>query len=299
MLSVSFAKPSSTEILMFSIDNIPHELHSSTQLSLDKFTDALERLNLNFPDNSVAIESLPKIFCCSEFIALQSERTPALLIDLINAGDLFSAEVRNQYADQLESITFESDTALMKALRQFRNQQMMRIAWRDLANWSDLDETLADLTALAESCVQFTLDYLYKQACERKGTPLLDDGTAQNIVVLGMGKLGAWELNYSSDIDLIFAYQQDGELEDRKETTYGEFFTRICRQLVKILDEITADGFVFRTDTRLRPFGDSGPLIMTFDGLENYYQTQAREWNAMQWLKCALLRVIKKAQSSL
>jgi glutamate-ammonia-ligase adenylyltransferase len=270
---------------MFSIDNIPHELHQSTQHSLDKFIEALQRSNLEFPDNNLASESLPKIFCCSEFIAQQSERQPKLLIDLINSGDLFNAEVRQNYTAQLENATFDSDAALMKTLRQFRNQQMIRIAWRDLAEWSDLDETLADLTALAECCIQFTLNTLYKQACERKGTPVLEDGTEQNIVILGMGKLGAWELNYSSDIDLIFAYQQDGVLADRKETTYGEFFTRICRQLVKILDEITTDGFVFRTDIRLRPFGDSGPILMTFDGLENYYQTQAREWERYAMVK--------------
>ena len=270
---------------MFSIDNIPQELHASTQLSLEKFTEALQRFNLTFPDNRLASESLAKIFCCSEFIALQSERQPQLLIDLINSGDLFSADVRQQYVTQLAAITFDGDAGLMKALRQFRNQQMIRIAWRDLAGWSNLDETLADLTALAESCIQFTLNHLYQQACERKGIPVLDDGSAQNIVILGMGKLGAWELNYSSDIDLIFAYQQDGVLADRKETTYGEFFTRICRQLVKILDEITADGFVFRTDIRLRPFGDSGPILMTFDGLENYYQTQAREWERYAMVK--------------
>jgi glutamate-ammonia-ligase adenylyltransferase len=100
-----------------------------------------------------------------------------------------------------------------------------------------------------------------------------------------MGKLGAWELNFSSDIDLIFCYEEDGELSDRKNTTYGEFFTHLARQLVKVLDEVTADGFVFRTDTRLRPFGSSGPLVMTLDGMENYYQTQAREWERYAMIK--------------
>jgi glutamate-ammonia-ligase adenylyltransferase len=270
---------------MFFIDNIPHELHSTTRLSLDKFTDALERFNLEFPANRVVIESLPKIFCCSEFIALQSEKQPQLLIDLITSGDLFSAKVGQQYTEKLEKFTFDSDVALMKILRQFRNQQMIRIAWRDLAGWSDLDETLTDVTALAESCIQFTLNFLYKQACDRSGTPILGDETEQNLIILGMGKLGSWELNYSSDIDLIFAYQKNGVLTNRKETTYGEFFTHICHQLVKILNEITVDGFVFRTDIRLRPFGDSGPILMTIDGLENYYQTQAREWERYAMVK--------------
>ena len=270
---------------MFSLDAIPSQLHDTANLHIQNFTDSLQRLALELPENSQVICTLPKIFCCSEFIAQTCTRQPQFLLDLINSGDLFSADVRDRYKSQLSSNDIQNDAELMKILRQFRNMQMVRIAWRDLAGWSELDETLTDLTALAESCIQFTLDYLYQQACSRRGTPVLDNGTEQGLVVLGMGKLGAWELNYSSDIDLIFAYQQDGVLADRKETSYGEFFSRICRQLVKILDEITADGFVFRTDIRLRPFGDSGPVIMTFDGLENYYQTQAREWERYAMVK--------------
>ncbi|MCK5356401.1 MAG: bifunctional [glutamate--ammonia ligase]-adenylyl-L-tyrosine phosphorylase/[glutamate--ammonia-ligase] adenylyltransferase, partial [Methyloprofundus sp.] len=270
---------------MFSLDNIPPQLHDTANLHIQHFTDSLQRLALELPENQQVITTLPKVFCCSEFVAQTCTRQPKSLLDLINSGDLLSADVRDSYKDQLNAYDIQNDAGLMKILRQFRNQQMMRIAWRDLADWSDLDETLADLSALAESCIQFTLDYLYQQACNRRGTPVLSDGSEQGLVVLGMGKLGAWELNYSSDIDLIFAYQQDGVLADRKETSYGEFFSRICRQLVKILDEITADGFVFRTDIRLRPFGDSGPVIMTFDGLENYYQTQAREWERYAMVK--------------
>ncbi len=270
---------------MFPLDTIPSQLHDITNLQVQHFTDALQRLGIEFPENQQAITTLPKVFCCSEFVAQTCTRQPNSLIALIESGDLFSSDVRDSYKNQLSSIDIQNDAELMKILRQFRNKQMVRIAWRDLAGWSELDETLQDLTALAESCIQFTLDYLYQQACNRRGTPVLSDGTEQGLVVLGMGKLGAWELNYSSDIDLIFAYQQDGVLADRKETTYGEFFSRICRLLVKILDEITADGFVFRTDIRLRPFGDSGPVIMTFDGLENYYQTQAREWERYAMVK--------------
>jgi glutamate-ammonia-ligase adenylyltransferase len=270
---------------MFSLENIPTELHETTWLHIQNFTEALARLGLDFPENTTVISVLPKVFCCSEFIAQTCARQPKFLLELINSSHLFSADVRPYYRDALSQTNIQNDAELMQVLRQFRNKQMLRIAWRDLAEWSDLDETLADLTALAECCIQFTLDYLYQQACHRRGTPMLADGTAQELVVLGMGKLGAWELNYSSDIDLIFAYQEEGVLADRKETSYGEFFSRICRQLVKILDEITADGFVFRTDIRLRPFGDSGPVIMTFDGLENYYQTQAREWERYAMVK--------------
>ncbi|WP_051906717.1 bifunctional [glutamate--ammonia ligase]-adenylyl-L-tyrosine phosphorylase/[glutamate--ammonia-ligase] adenylyltransferase [Methylomarinum vadi] len=251
------------------------------------FADLNERLAQRQPllsDERVR-RSIARVACCSEFVRESCLRNPQILCDLVESGDLFSAQCRGNYSKAIEPETIDNDADLMKQLRQFRRREMVRIAWRDLAGWADLDETMQDLTALAEACIQTSLDYLYRQGCERRGTPVSQDGTPINIVVLGMGKLGAWELNYSSDIDLIFAYAEDGVLHDRKETSYGEFFTRICRSLVKMLDETTPDGFVFRTDARLRPFGDSGPLIMTFEGMEQYYMTQAREWERYAMIK--------------
>ncbi len=246
---------------------------------------SLQEQNLALPQQPEFLDSAARVFYGSEFIRLYSLKKPAVLVDLVESGDLFSGDRRDQYFSALAIDAEIDENDLMKQLRAFRYREMIRIAWRDLAGWSDLDETLKDLTALAETCIQKTLDVLYRQACARRGTPTLDDGRAINLVVLGMGKLGAWELNYSSDIDLIFAFEEEGVLNDRKETTYGEFFTRLARSLVKMLDEVTADGFVFRTDTRLRPFGDSGPLVMSFAGMENYYVTQAREWERYAMIK--------------
>ena len=230
-------------------------------------------------------KTIAHVSCCSLFVRESCLKNSALLFDLVSTCDLFSSHHREQYPQAIQQGDIESEVLLMAHLRQFRRREMVRIAWRDLAGWAELDETLRDLTALAETCIQFALDYLYQHACHRRGVPLSTEGKPINIIVLGMGKLGAWELNYSSDIDLIFAYAEDGQLQDRKETSYGEFFTRICRSLVKVLDAITVDGFVFRTDVRLRPFGDSGPMIMTFDGMENYYMTQAREWERYAMIK--------------
>lgn len=208
-----------------------------------------------------------------------------MLVDLVNSDDLDNVYSEQTYQAKLANLNIADEAELMVQLRNFRRREMVRIAWRDLAGWADLAETLMDLSQLADACIQYALAFLYQQACELRGTPLLADGSPQQIVVLGMGKLGAYELNYSSDIDLIFAYPEDGELADRKSTSYGEFFTRICQKLVKVLDDITVDGFVFRTDIRLRPFGDSGAVIMTFDGMENYYLTQAREWERYAMIK--------------
>ena len=265
--------------------HLPDALQSLAESFCKQLADKLTEEDLAIFSEESFANSVLKVSCCSQFISEGWLRDPSQITSLVQSGDLFSDSRREQYASYLVEHPVDAEAGLAKLLRQFRRREMIRIAWRDLAGWSDLDETLTDLTALAEACIQTALDFFYQQACKRWGTPCLSDGTPFNIVVLGMGKLGAWELNYSSDIDLIFAYAEDGVLTEKKEISYGEFFTRICRSLVKMLDEITVDGFVFRTDVRLRPFGDSGPLIMTFDGMENYYLTQAREWERYAMIK--------------
>lgn len=274
----------STDCFDVQIQQLPESAQASVRASLQAWQEKINAANLSFQNETVT-ETLVKVWYSSQFISESCQRTPTLLPDLVNSGDLTSAYQSDSYSQKLATFSPTSEPELMTLLRNFRRREMVRIAWRDLAGWEDLKQTLAELSWLADACIQYALDFLYKQACEKRGTPVTADGTPINIVVLGMGKLGAFELNYSSDIDLIFAYLHDGELTDRKQTSYGEFFTQICRSLVKVLDAQTVDGFVFRTDIRLRPFGDSGPVIMSFDGMENYYQTQAREWERYAMIK--------------
>ena len=264
---------------------LPDELFNSTEIMLKQWDELLVTLNLDFQPTPELSASFLKVWASSLFFSESCLRRPDLLIDLVNSGDLLSAYKETSYTHKLEQIAIATEAQLMQVLRQFRRREMVRIAWRDLAGWAPLSAILAEVSWLADACIQKALAFLYQQACEKRGIPLLADGSPQQIVVLGMGKLGAYELNYSSDIDLIFAYPENGVLPDRKATSYSEFFTKLCQSLVKVLDEITVDGFVFRTDIRLRPFGDSGPIIMTFEGMENYYQTQAREWERYAMIK--------------
>lgn len=265
--------------------HIPEALQAHSQQLIQRFIETLSPEQLSVFDQPQIALSAFKVCICSEFVRDSWLRHPDLISSLINSGDLFSVSRRNNYSQYFAGLSFTDEASLAKELRRFRRREMVRIAWRDLAGWADLNETLSDLSALAELCIQTALDFIYQKACQRWGTPTLSDGRPFNIVVLGMGKLGAWELNYSSDIDLIFAYAEQGELTGKQEISYGEFFTHVCRSLVRMLDETTVDGFVFRTDVRLRPFGDSGPLIMTFDGMENYYLSQAREWERYAMIK--------------
>jgi glutamate-ammonia-ligase adenylyltransferase len=232
-------------------------------------------------------DSLGPVWASSPFIAEQCARRPELLKELVESGRLSNPtdeeSCRARLRRLLEGVAAE--TELMAVLRRFRNLEMVRIAWRDIAGWASLEETLRDLSALADVCVQESLDFLFRAACAARGTPVNKQGRPQSLVVLGMGKLGAWELNFSSDIDLIFAYRDDGVLADKRETSYAEFYTKLARNLVKVLDTKTEDGFVFRVDLRLRPFGDSGPLVQNFYALDAYYQSQAREWERYAMVK--------------
>ena len=243
--------------------------------------------NIGCVRDKVILASVPMVWSSSKFVTDHCLRNPGMLTDLVLSGDLLSATGDDYFQLRLAAVIgdVDSEEMLIRVLRQFRNREMVRIAWRDIAGWAQLEQTLSDLTLLAEVCLQLSLDYLYDALCRKSKIPVLSNGSPQKLVVLGMGKLGAWELNYSSDIDLIFAYPEDGVLDDKKGTEYSEFFIRLARSLINVIDKTTEDGFVFRVDTRLRPFGDSGPLVMSFDAMENYYQSQAREWERYAMIK--------------
>lgn len=185
----------------------------------------------------------------------------------------------------------QSDEDCCAALRMLRRREMMRIIFRDLARLSDLVQTTAELTCLADFCVRTALNYAYQTNVARYGQPIYPDGSPQTMVVLAMGKLGAFELNLSSDIDLIFLYEQPGVLERAggKQMTYQEFFLRTARDLVACLDDADLVDNVFRVDMRLRPYGDSGPLVMARPGMETYYIEQGRDWERYAFIKARVI----------
>lgn len=233
-------------------------------------------------------DSATTVLAGSDYVLQQGERKPEALKQLLASGDIERLYSETDYSQKLQTIlqSVKDETALHQQLRMFRHLQMVRIIWRDLAGWADLAETTRDLSALADACISETLNVLCQWQTEINGSPLNRDGQPQQLIVLGMGKLGAGELNLSSDIDLIFCYDEDGETQGgRRSLSHEEFFTRLGRKLIQALDNVTADGFVFRVDMRLRPFGDSGSLVASFDAMEEYYQTQGREWERYAMIK--------------
>ena len=170
-------------------------------------------------------------------------------------------------------------------LRRYRTAESTRLVWRDVLGLDDVDATLAGSTRLAETCLRLALAALEAEFAQRYGVVRNSDGEAQRLVVFGLGKLGGGELNFSSDIDLVYAYPQDGESDGARALAAGDYFARFGQQLAKLLDEVTADGFSHRVDLRLRPFGNAGRIALSFAAMEQYFQREGRDWERYAWQK--------------
>lgn len=266
---------------------LPPPLRLSAEGAWQQYLEAASRCGVEVPADERVLASVPQVFAVSRFVAEQCIRFPKVLADLVDSGDFWSPGRAGAYLGELNALlqTVGEFADLQQVLRRFRNREMVRIAWRDIAAWAAIEDTLCELSLLAEACLKVALDWLFGRACLRTGTPCRPDGQPQLPVMLAMGKLGAWELNFSSDVDLVFAFEHDGVLADRRGTSYQEFYLRLCQDLIKALSAQTEDGFVFRVDTRLRPFGDSGPLVLSFDAMDVYYQSQARDWERYAMIK--------------
>lgn len=268
------------------LNRLPQALRDEVARYWQAFGDAVRAGGQEMPPDALLVQLVP-VWGCSEFVARACIREPALLADLIASGDLATANNPGDGSARLAQrlIDVADEGRLMAVLRQFRRREMVRIAWRDLAGLAGLAETLGDLSDLADVAVSAALDRLYAWQCQRYGVPRDVGGQPQHMVVLGMGKLGGRELNFSSDIDLIFAYPSQGETDGARAISNEEFFRRLGQRLGKVLAETTADGFVFRVDLRLRPFGESGPLAMSFAAFEDYYQHHGRDWERYAMIK--------------
>ncbi|SMY17841.1 bifunctional [glutamate--ammonia ligase]-adenylyl-L-tyrosine phosphorylase/[glutamate--ammonia-ligase] adenylyltransferase [Photobacterium aquimaris] len=225
----------------------------------------------------------------SDFISASLQQDPHLLEWLLEHYQSCEAiDYRELLALQLAQVTDEA--SLMRSLRHFRRRYMTLIAWQDFSHRVVLEQSLASLSLLAEALIMEAYHWLYQQCCTEWGTPVNDQAEPQPMLILGMGKLGGGELNFSSDIDLIFTYPENGEtVGGRRSLANAQFFTRLGQRLIKALDQITYDGFCYRVDMRLRPFGDSGPLVMSYAALEDYYQEQGRDWERYAMIKARVM----------
>ena len=273
---------------MVPISAFPQTLQTEAEEKFDALNRTIKAAGFNPPSQPAILRALPSVLVYSNFIYDSCRHNPELLPDLTDSGDLLRAYQSNEYFEKLAAVVkpVGDATQLQAVLRGFRRREMVRLAWRDLTGEADLNQMMQELSAFADACIDQSLTWLYDTLAAEFGAPANKAGIEQQLVVIGMGKLGGCELNFSSDIDLLFAYPQNGQTTGTsKSVSNEEFFARLCRKLLQILGKVTADGIVFRVDMRLRPFGDNGPLAMSFDATESYYQMQGREWERYALIK--------------
>ena len=241
----------------------------------------------NTPAAAIGVDNVDTAITHARQFSLYLDRLLTAMPHLLTAVDL-----RAPCIVSIEPARPANQAALYRTLRDLRKRTMATLIVRDLAGWATLKEVTCAMTQLAEVSTAMALDWITHDFSSSYGTPRNTssaNGDPQTLIVVGMGKLGGAELNVSSDIDLIFVYPEDGETDGTRTLSNHEYFARVGRALIAALSELTEDGFVFRVDMRLRPYGDSGPLAMSFDMLENYLITQGREWERYAWIKARAL----------
>ncbi len=233
------------------------------------------------------VRSLVRLVASSEFGATVVRKDWQWFVDSVES---FKNETRLDadladagFADDLET------DPLKTVLRRFRNRVMLRILWREVLGLASLDETLGQLSGLADLVLDVATRHAVRALQPRYGNVRDSDGQTIPLVILGMGKLGGRELNFSSDIDLIFLFTEEGESDGARRLSAQEYFVRLTRLVVALIDEATMDGIVFRIDTRLRPFGASGPPVVSFAALESYLLQHGRDWERYAYVKARIV----------
>jgi glutamate-ammonia-ligase adenylyltransferase len=225
-----------------------------------------------------------RVCALSDYVRQQVMRDPAMIRALLESPALLSPLTNGFFTTQLQDLT---PVSLDRGLRECRQRAMVRVIFRDLTRLAGLEETMSDLSDLADSCIDAALSVHYAKNLEKFGKPIGDDsGQVQQMAVLALGKLGARELNVSSDIDLIFFYDEPGMVATaNREMTNQEFFIRTSQDVIRSLDANLHQGFVFRVDMRLRPYGESGALILNSASMEKYFYEQGRDWERYAFVK--------------
>ncbi len=269
------------------LEVLPAELRESVLIWADRLHDN----GAEWPAQEPALSVLLRLVGTSDFAARILLREWEWFRQTLNRNELsappLEARLRQFIAD------FEADSADLDAskakLRQFRNRQLVHILWRSIEGSANLQESLSSLSNLADGLIEAAVVYSNRLLTPRFGNARNADGDEIPLVVLAMGKLGGRELNFSSDIDIIFLYREEGETDGPRVLSAHEYFTRRSRQIVALLDEVTADGFVYRVDTRLRPFGESGPPVTSFGSLESYLLQHGRGWERYAYIKARVV----------
>ena len=259
------------------LDTLPEALREPVRHWLERFGD------------TESAGALARIVACSEFAGIVALREKDWLLENVASFE-HAPDPQQLETFVADVVSTDADIAEVKSrLRRFRNRYMLHVLWREVLALADLDETLNSLSLLADRLLDAASVFSSNTLAPRYGNVRTAEGSLVPPVILGMGKLGGYELNFSSDVDLIFLYPEAGETDGVKRISAQEYFGRWSRQVIALLDETTADGFVFRMDTRLRPFGESGPPVVSFGALESYLLQHGRDWERYAYVKARIV----------
>jgi [glutamine synthetase] adenylyltransferase / [glutamine synthetase]-adenylyl-L-tyrosine phosphorylase len=264
------------------LQHIPIALRDSVERWWERARDQPGFLDLYRALSETHQRELPRVVAASEFVAqvlIQDPRALAFMPLDDGAAALAAADYERNVAGMA------STEHALATLREWRRRAMARIAWRDIAQTASVAETLRAVSELADGSIRAAAASAAKHLESVFGQPHAAHPAQSSFIVLGMGKLGGRELNFSSDIDLVFLFGEGGETSGPRVIDNEEYFNRLGREMIQLLDTRNADGFVFRVDMRLRPFGESGPLVVSLSSLEGYLQQHGRDWERYAWIK--------------
>jgi glutamate-ammonia-ligase adenylyltransferase len=258
--------------------------------NLERYASAVDRAVLfrTLATHPGAAALIARVGGSSQFLADALRRRPTLFPWLLEPRTMRAWLAEELVADLAVSLqTFADRDARMNALRRFKYRHLLRIGARDLLGDADLSVTTEELANLADACLAEAWQMATAAAVALHGVPRDAESVETGLAVIGMGKLGGQELNYSSDVDLIFVYGAEGETTGGPggPLANGEFFARVGRDIAAIIESVTEEGYAFRVDLRLRPEGRVGPVALSLDAYRAYHQDRAELWERQALLK--------------
>ncbi len=262
-------------------------MSNDTQLPIELQKLGETRFAALYPEQQIQ-QQIVRLLALSDFAWRSLSSQPSLLSWLLCDVEINNREISDPFATL--NINEVEEQQCHQLLRQYREKYWLKVAFLDLCCENSIADSIKYISELANKLIDSANQWAYKNVAKTNGEPLDEDKNSLSLMVLGMGKLGGQELNYSSDIDLIFAYPRNVKTQGgRRSLEASVFYTKVAQKLITALNQCTVDGQVFRVDMRLRPFGESGPLVMSFNAIEDYYQEQGRDWERYAMLKGRLI----------
>ena len=260
----------------------PRTVASLLDTRLTQLEAASRAIGVPFHDDAGVDSRLDRVLLASDYAFESFLQDPQLLgpelVRLMN--DPRHADAR---ASPLRAPA--ADAEFRAELRRFRRRESLRLIWRDVNDVDRVETTLAGASVLAEVCIEAALRHAERQFATRHGVMRTADGAEQRLVVIALGKLGGSELNFSSDVDLVLAYAESATSDGARALDAEGGYSRISQHLISLLADRSADGYVYRVDLRLRPFGTAGRVALSFSAMEQYYQREGRDWERYAWIK--------------